>query len=187
MMGPNTATGHLSVIYTTECQINFAIRVIRPLLRTLYPSRLSNLNLLEHSKPDTVEVTTDAERRDNEWIQTEVKKFVWASGCQSWYVDEETGRNTLLYPDWQWKYWLRSIFIPFKTDFAFKTSEVSVMGKNQGQRTNPYTTTALTLSGVGIIVGIFLASSDRDIAVSKVKDVVRSCGHHLNGLIAPAR
>ncbi|KAH9825645.1 L-lysine 6-monooxygenase (NADPH-requiring) [Teratosphaeria destructans] len=33
LMGPNTVTGHHSVIYTVECQINFLVRLITPILR----------------------------------------------------------------------------------------------------------------------------------------------------------
>jgi len=32
LMGPNTVTGHYSVIYTSECAINFTIRIARLVL-----------------------------------------------------------------------------------------------------------------------------------------------------------
>ncbi len=59
---------------------------------------------------------TEAEKNDNTWIQAAAAGLVWATGCTSWYVDAVTGRNTMLYPDWQFKFWLRSIFFPW-TDF----------------------------------------------------------------------
>ncbi|KAJ9311108.1 hypothetical protein DTO271D3_8597 [Paecilomyces variotii] len=127
MMGPNTSTGHLSVIYSTECQINFTLRVLKPILNSLYPSFLNTFFTtlgLRSAGPDTVAVTPSAEENDNNWIQKEAKKLVWASGCTSWYVDARTGRNTMLYPDWQFKYWLRSIFVPMRRDFVFRRSVV---------------------------------------------------------------
>lgn len=174
MMGPNTATGHVSVIYTTECQINFTLRAIRPILQALYPSALSSLsplNPLKGKGPDTVAVTADAERRENEWIQTEAKRFVWATGCTAWHVDTKTGRNFLLYPDWQWKYWLRSIFIPFKKDFVFTTSAVRLVGRNRKER-NSYKTSTLVASGVGIALVLVLVGKYLDMNASNVRDLV---------------
>ncbi|GAD97270.1 conserved hypothetical protein [Paecilomyces variotii No. 5] len=133
MMGPNTSTGHLSVIYSTECQINFTLRVLRPILSSLYPSiwktPFTKLGLCS-TGPDTVAVTPSAEENDNTWIQGMAKKLVWASGCTSWYVDEN-GRNTMLYPDWQFKYWLRSIFVPLNRDFVFGKSAVKLQAKEE--------------------------------------------------------
>ncbi|KAJ8121863.1 hypothetical protein ONZ43_g1794 [Nemania bipapillata] len=41
MMGPNTASGHGSVSYITECQIGFTLRVIKPILAALKAGRSS--------------------------------------------------------------------------------------------------------------------------------------------------
>lgn len=119
MMGPNTLSGHLSVIYTVECQIDFTMRVIAPILTSLKPR---NFWLPWSSNPvDRVVVTPEAEARDIEWTQREAKKMVWASGCTSWAVDEKNGRNTAMYPDWQYNFWWRSVFIPRK-DFQYSAS-----------------------------------------------------------------
>lgn len=117
LMGPNTLSGHLSVIYTTECQINFIIRVIRPILmgknRSLLPS------LFGSEDPQSVAVTPFAERNDVAMVDDKAKRLVWASGCSSWFIDSNTGRNTIMFPDWQFKFHLRSIFIPWK-DLVYK-------------------------------------------------------------------
>lgn len=151
MMGPNTSTGHLSVIYSTECQINFTLRAIEPILRTLYPSTLSQLNPFSGNRPDIVAVTSDAERRENSWIQSLSKELVYFSGCTNWYVDARTKRNTMLYPDWQWKYWLRSIFIPFSSDFVFKSSPLRSLGANSPEAKVKPVKRAFMASGLGII------------------------------------
>lgn len=177
MMGPNTATGHLSVIYTTECQINFTMRVLRPILGS---SCLSTLNPFSRNSPDTVAVTPAAEQRDNTWIQNLCKTLVWASGCSSWYVDTSTGRNTMLYPDWQWKYWLRSIFIPFKSDFVFASSPVKASRKqlegNRKRRSKKAIGFVAVTSGLGVAVAAgMLVGSNSDVNV-----VVRELGEKGN-------
>jgi hypothetical protein len=137
-VGPNTVTGHLSVIYTVECQINFTLRLLAPVLRSLpsYRSRLLPSLTPEFLQPapTTVEVRHEAAIRDTEWTQRESKKLVWASGCVNWAVDEKTGMNNMMYPDWQYWFWLRSIFWK-RGDFEYrdeKTGEEvkkSVVGK----------------------------------------------------------
>ncbi|KIL83770.1 hypothetical protein FAVG1_13046 [Fusarium avenaceum] len=104
MMGPNTLSGHLSVIYTTECQINFTLRVLQPILK---------------GDADIVEVTAEAEKRDINRVQKKAKELVWATGCTSWFIEERTGRNTIMFPDWQYKFWLRSVFVSWG-DFEYR-------------------------------------------------------------------
>ncbi|KAH8700799.1 putative flavin-binding monooxygenase [Talaromyces proteolyticus] len=130
MMGPNTTTGHLSVIYSTECQVNFCLRVLKPILQRRSPllSRTPQL--------DSVCVTPEAEKRDNAWIQNLSKDLVWSSGCTSWYIDNKSGRNTMLYPDWQFKYWWRSVFVPTSRDFVYRRSVKDVGGSGPGEKRN---------------------------------------------------
>jgi hypothetical protein len=118
-MGPNTLSGHLSVLYTTECQINFIVRIIRPILNGLNRSLLPSL--LRIKCPDSVAVTSMAERKDVSMTDHKAKQLVWATGCTSWFIDPSTGRNTIMFPDWQFKFHLRSIFIPW-ADFVYKKS-----------------------------------------------------------------
>ncbi|EEQ33015.1 hypothetical protein McanMca71_003734 [Microsporum canis] len=181
MMGPNTATGHLSVIYTSECQINFAIRAIRPVMQSLYQSPLQVFNPFGRKSCSTVAVTAEAEQADNSWIQSAIKGFVWASGCSNWYVDVETGKNTMLYPDWQLKYWVRSIFIPFKSDFEFKPSEIQVVGKNIGRKGKSYQTSVLVGSGLGLaLVVTFAAGIKYD---TSFRDLGFKGSHHLGSFL----
>src|ERR1700748_278611 len=80
LMGPNTLSGHLSVMYTTECQIGFILRVIQPILESIHRP-------LGSDYPESVVVTAPAERRDVEMVDRKAKKLVWASGCTSWFID----------------------------------------------------------------------------------------------------
>lgn len=168
-MGPNTTTGHLSVIFSTECEINFSLRVLRPILRSLYPSRIWSAITYPFSRiwpaPDTVAVTPAAEQADNHWIQSAASKLVWATGCSSWYVDARTGRNTMLYPDWQFNYWLRSIFIPLSRDFVFRSSALRLPGKEQPSRKRTHRSAlgaGLGVIGVAVAVGLMVHGSQID-------------------------
>ncbi|KAJ8126193.1 hypothetical protein O1611_g7445 [Lasiodiplodia mahajangana] len=120
LMGPNTASGHGSVAYTSECQISFTLRLIKPILKALKAER-SRLPVIGR-KTDIVTVRPEAEQADIDTTQDKLKTLIWSSGCTSWALDPRTGRNLTMYPDFQTKYWLRSIFIPWD-DFEFSTSK----------------------------------------------------------------
>ena len=52
-------------------------------------------------------------------MQSRLKQLVWSSGCTSWALDPKTGLNIAMYPQYQFFFWLRSIFIP-KEDFEYE-------------------------------------------------------------------
>ena len=122
LMGPNTVTGHLSVIYTVECQINFILRLLDPLLQSkLKKPTLSIKTILASpptAAPNVVAVLPSAALRDSSWLQSGLSKLVWSSGCTNWALDPATGMNIAMYPGYQFSFWLRSIFIP-GGDFEF--------------------------------------------------------------------
>lgn len=122
MMGPNTVNGHLSVIYSTECQINFTLRLLDPILNSLHPGWSRYLPTPLKRAADTVEVFQHAETVENTWIQRRAKELVWSSGCTNWYIEPKTGKNLMVYPHWQWHYYLRSIFIK-RSDFLYLSPE----------------------------------------------------------------
>ena len=90
LFGPNTTTGHLSVIYTVECQINFVLRLLDPILSKRGRSRVTS-----------VDVKADAAIDDSQWTQSKLKDLVWASGCTSWALHDTTGFNVAMYPEFQ--------------------------------------------------------------------------------------
>lgn len=177
-MGPNTTTGHLSVIFSTECQVNFSLRVLKPILQNPHPLSIS-------AKPTSVAVTLAAEQTDNTWIQRLSKKLVWASGCTSWYIDTKTGRNTMLYPDWQFKFWLRSIFVPVKRDFVYKRSVKEVAPsppmrkRNQG---NQLLRTSAVLASVIGAVGLGAGIVHGNIRLNEVDELVKRISSEFNGV-----
>jgi hypothetical protein len=109
LYGPNAATGQHSVIFHSECQINYTCRLLRPVLS---------------GKAESIMVRPDAQKRDLAWVHGKLKHLVFNSGCQSWWMDPVTRKNTFIYPDPMYKYWLRTIF-PRWGDFEIKRSDRS--------------------------------------------------------------
>ncbi len=151
-MGPNTVTGHLSVIYTVECQINFTLRLLEPILKSLpsYQSRSFIPPILSGATPSTIEVRPEAAMHDFDWTQREAKKLVWASGCTNWAIDPKTGMNNMMYPDWQFMYWFRSVFWR-KQDFVFRDSKAEEVQPGRARKWLLRFLTAGAL--VGVLVG----------------------------------
>lgn len=75
VMGPNSATGHSSVLFTSECQLNLVFHLIRPILNEL---RRGNAGGGKDGKPAPyVEVTPEAEDRYYAVLRAEMKKKIW--------------------------------------------------------------------------------------------------------------
>lgn len=95
LMGSNTTTGHSSVIFTIECQVNMMLQLLKPLFDELADGR-------RVGPPPTLVVRKEAEDEFNRKLRTECAKKVWEQdfekGKSSWYVDQESGKCTALYP-----------------------------------------------------------------------------------------
>jgi hypothetical protein len=109
LYGPNAATGQHSVIFHSECQINYTCRLLRPVLTGSSPA-------------SSIMVKPEAQRRDLAWVHGKLKDLVFNSGCQSWWMDPKTKKNTFIYPDLMFLYWLRTIF-PRWSDFEVRGVE----------------------------------------------------------------
>lgn len=99
LLGPNAATGHTSAIMAAENSVNFALRIIQPVLGSM---------------TGVVEVKRKAEEDYVNQIQKDLSNTVWNSGCQSWYIRpaDKGGKawNAMSYPYSQAHYWYRSVF-----------------------------------------------------------------------------
>jgi hypothetical protein len=89
LMGPNTGLGHNSMIFMIEARARYALQAIQTLRR----KRLVFLDVL-----------ADVQRRFSERVQARLRRSIWASGCQSWYVDAD-GHNSTTWPGFTWQYW----------------------------------------------------------------------------------
>lgn len=112
-LGPNATTGHTSTVMAIENSVNYALRILKPVLG---------------SPNGVVELDTDAEKRYVNRIQHDLSKTVWNSGCQSWYVQPHSKNspmwNAMLYPYSQGYLWYRSLF-PVWRDWKITVSQFS--------------------------------------------------------------
>ena len=84
LMGPNTGTGHTSVIYFIESQMNYIMDALIQSKAMAWKS---------------FEVKQDVEDEYNIKIQEQLKRSIWQVGeCQSWYLNSN-GLNTTMYPN----------------------------------------------------------------------------------------
>lgn len=114
-VGPNSGTGHMSVVYTSERQQEFSLSVARPVLESGRPSE----EAIQHKpgtpapqglqRMPTFDVKLKAELDEQHWIVRTMKDLVFTR-CESWYRNGPGGRVTAVYPDWQWRFALRSWF-----------------------------------------------------------------------------
>ena len=89
LTGPNTSIAHTSLIFLAESHIRYVVDCLRTM----------RVDALE-----TVEVKPDAWNAYSEEMQRRSKRTVWLTGgCSSWYLDRN-GLNTVLYPDFTFKF-----------------------------------------------------------------------------------
>lgn len=82
LVGPNTGTGHSSVIYFIESQARYIVDAILQ---------------QQASGAAYLDVKTEAQQTYNDEIQQNLRNTVWSSGCQSWYQQAD-GRNFTIWP-----------------------------------------------------------------------------------------
>ncbi|KAJ6500897.1 hypothetical protein C8R45DRAFT_1210584 [Mycena sanguinolenta] len=87
--GPNTATGYTSLLFAVEVQIQYIVRMIKPVISG------------EISSMEVTPEATDAYNRD---IQKRLSGFIW-SKCFSWYRTGNTGKIHGLFPGSMNLYW----------------------------------------------------------------------------------
>lgn len=89
MYGPNTNLGHSSIVYMLESQANYISSAI---------SQMTDRNLA------SINVKQRAQAGYNATIDEGLDGTVWNSGgCSSWYLDR-TGRNSVMWPTFTWKF-----------------------------------------------------------------------------------
>ncbi len=83
--GPNTGLGHNSVVYIIEAQVDYI---------------LGALDHIAAQYVEVIEVRPEAEEAYMQKLDGMAAGTVWlAGGCKSWYVDQRSGRLTLVWPD----------------------------------------------------------------------------------------
>jgi cation diffusion facilitator CzcD-associated flavoprotein CzcO len=88
LVGPNTGLGHNSMIFMIEAQVDLV---------------LNCLDALETRRARSIEVRPEVEARFNAELQSRLQRSVWATGCRSWYLNED-GSNSSLWPDFTFRF-----------------------------------------------------------------------------------
>jgi cation diffusion facilitator CzcD-associated flavoprotein CzcO len=89
LFGPNTNTGHSSVVYLLESQIAYTLGALDEMRRT---------------GAAEFEVHPAVQAAYNEELQERLAKAVWSTGgCGSWYFDRN-GRNAIMWPGHTFEY-----------------------------------------------------------------------------------
>ncbi|KAE8370350.1 hypothetical protein BDV27DRAFT_170056 [Aspergillus caelatus] len=99
MLGPNSARSHTSLLYSLE-------RVVNPVISG-------------HAL--TVGPEVSSKRAYNDKLHTALEKTVLTNACRSWYIDERTGRNWVIYP-WSSFYMWYTTHIAGLDDWIYEVS-----------------------------------------------------------------
>jgi cation diffusion facilitator CzcD-associated flavoprotein CzcO len=87
--GPNSAIGHTSLLVMTEAQIPYIVGAIKA---------------LDEHRIAALDLRADVQDRYNDWLDGKLSRTVWNSGgCDSWYLHAH-GRNSVLWPDYTWRF-----------------------------------------------------------------------------------
>ncbi|KAG8728117.1 hypothetical protein FRC12_021999 [Ceratobasidium sp. 428] len=84
IFGPNTATGHASVVFAEEMQMQYVAQLLKPIL----------LGKVKSFAP-----RAEATRSWNDWVQFQLSKYhIWSS-CASWYrAGNQRGKIVAIWP-----------------------------------------------------------------------------------------
>ncbi len=99
LLGPNSPIGNYSVIAMSEKQADYALEIV---------------SAWRQEQMETIEAKPEALKSWNQELRQKMGRTVWASGCNSWYLDADG--DPLTWPD-TWKAWLAAMEKPVFTDF----------------------------------------------------------------------
>ncbi|KAI5782606.1 hypothetical protein EDC01DRAFT_751570 [Geopyxis carbonaria] len=111
ILGPNSTSGHMSVLLAIECNIDFALRTLKPVL--------DGTAMSVTAKPE-------AERRFVAGVQDALTHRVWNHGCGSWYY--RGGWNGMMWP-WSSGYlwWISAVIHWSDLDVKYKEKPRSII------------------------------------------------------------
>jgi cation diffusion facilitator CzcD-associated flavoprotein CzcO len=92
LVGPNTGLGHNSIIFMIECQVHYIVQALKS---------------QRQRSQSALRLRPEVQQDDYALNQRKMKGTVWASGCSSWYQNEQ-GQIDTLWPGYTWEYWLKT-------------------------------------------------------------------------------
>ncbi|KAI4233583.1 MAG: hypothetical protein L6R40_007034 [Gallowayella cf. fulva] len=115
VFGPNTATGHSSVILASENMVEYNIKLIKKIL---------------HGDVSTIEIKKESEIAWTKLVQERLKRTVFNGGCQNWY--QKDGWNATGYPYSQIDFTFRCMF-PKWSDWDLQYTRKGLLKKRARQ------------------------------------------------------
>ncbi len=88
LLGPNSGSGHTSVLLYVEAQVKYVLRALRE---------------LERRGKSWLAVKPTAMQEHNLALQARLSETVWAAPCSSWYKNA-SGHNAAIYPGYSFQY-----------------------------------------------------------------------------------
>jgi cation diffusion facilitator CzcD-associated flavoprotein CzcO len=93
LVGPNSAGGYNSIIFTTEAHVNYVVECLKQ---------------MDRHGVRSVEVRPDVYDAFSRETERRLRASVWnKGGCASWYLDRN-GRNGVWWPGFTWRLWQRT-------------------------------------------------------------------------------
>jgi hypothetical protein len=118
LTGPNTLPSGHSTLLGIEYSVTYILRLLEPLLRQ---RALSN-----QPKTATIEVRKEAEDDFNRFVERKMKGLVYTSDVSTWYIDQRTGKNHLVWPGSQLGFWWsRCVKMIRWTDFVLSKEKTT--------------------------------------------------------------
>lgn len=102
LMGPNTGLGHNSMVFMIEAQVNYALRC---------------MDAVQKRGAGALDVAKNTQDAFNQRVMKRLRRSVWSTGCQSWYLDDR-GYNPTVWPGFTFEFWLKTRRIT-ATDYRF--------------------------------------------------------------------
>lgn len=93
LTGPNTLPTGNSTLHGIECSVIYITRLLKGAWAALAVDGV----IIE---PDASEQATY-----NEKLQQDMQQLVYSSAVSTWYINKETGKNTLIWPGTQFSFW----------------------------------------------------------------------------------
>lgn len=97
LTGPNTLPSGHSTLLSIENSVAYILRLLEPQLSPKLP--------LSQTLLSTIEVKRSAEQAFNRDLECRLKGLVYTQSVSSWYIDEQTGKNSLIWPGTQLEFW----------------------------------------------------------------------------------
>ncbi|KAF3210387.1 hypothetical protein TWF106_010683 [Orbilia oligospora] len=104
LTGPNTLPSGHSTLVEIECTVRYISRLLQPLLA---PTQTQSTKC-------KIQVKQNAYDEYNKWVQTELSGLVYTPKVGNWYIDRKTGKNTLIWPGSQFRFWWSMCITPIK-------------------------------------------------------------------------